>query len=127
MLRKKLAAGNWKMNGLQKNLQEIKILAKAVSVASCDVLICPPATLIRDMKDVSDHLSVGGQDCHVAASGAHTGDISARILADCGATYVITGHSERRQDHSEINETVHKKTKARSPALENFLTILTGE
>ncbi len=99
------------MNGLQENLQEIKTLSDTAKAASCEVLICPPATLVHSMASISNHITVGGQDCHADASGAHTGDISAAMLADCGAQYVILGHSERREDHGEANELVREKTK----------------
>lgn len=105
---RKLAAGNWKMNGIAANLAEVDALADAVSAASCEVLLCPPATLIAQMiarAGLMD-LYVGGQSCHTAASGAHTGDVSALMLADAGATHVIVGHSERRADHAETSEDV---------------------
>lgn len=110
-MRKKLAAGNWKMNGLQENLHEIKTLSEVAATTSCEVLICPPATLIQSMAAISEDIAVGGQDCHTDASGAHTGDISASILVDCGAKYVILGHSERREDHGEANDLIREKTK----------------
>lgn len=105
---RKLAAGNWKMNGLETNLTEVDALADYVAVASCEVLLCPPATLIAAMAaraGLSD-MYVGAQTCHPAASGAHTGDVSATMLADAGATHVIVGHSERRADHGETSEDV---------------------
>ena len=111
-MRNKLAAGNWKMNGLQENIQEIKALSDISKSSTCDVLICPPATLIQSMSSISNDITLGAQDCHADASGAHTGDISAVMLADCGARYVILGHSERREDHNETNELVRAKTKA---------------
>lgn len=105
---RKIAAGNWKMNGLAENLAEVDALADAVAAASCDVLLCPPATLIAAMAARAGlmDLYIGGQTCHPAASGAHTGDISATMLADAGATHVIVGHSERRADHGETSEDV---------------------
>lgn len=105
---RKLAAGNWKMNGVAANLAEVDALADAVAAASCDVLLCPPATLIAPMAARAGlmDLYVGGQSCHAAASGAHTGDVSAAMLADAGATHVIVGHSERRADHGESSEDV---------------------
>ncbi len=111
---KKLAAGNWKMNGLREALGEIKALHDACPTPSCDVLICPPATLIRSMSKVCDgiQIDVGGQDCHENTSGAHTGDISAPMLADTGATYVIVGHSERRATYGETDAQIHAKTAA---------------
>lgn len=111
---KKLAAGNWKMNGGAPELAQIRDLLPMVQEASCEVLICPPATLIDRMRAlVADGpIAVGGQDCHAAASGAHTGDVAAGMLADAGATYVIVGHSERRQDHGETDADVKAKAEA---------------
>ncbi len=110
-MRKKLAAGNWKMNGLKASLTEIAALAKACPAPNCDILICPPATLLAGMADACSGtpIKVGGQDCHAAASGAHTGDISASMLADAGASAVILGHSERRADHGETSADVAVK------------------
>ena len=111
---KKLAAGKWKMNGLREALAEVKALHNTCPAPSCDVLICPPATLMRSMAKVCDdmQIEVGGQDCHENTSGAHTGDISAPMLADTGATYVILGHSERRATYSETDRQVRAKTEA---------------
>lgn len=112
--RRKLAAGNWKMNGTAAALSEVSALAEAQGGAACEILLCPPATLIERMARAAEgtNIAVGGQDCHPEESGAHTGDVSARMLKDAGATYVITGHSERRADHGEANETVRHKTEA---------------
>lgn len=107
---RKLAAGNWKMNGLRANLAEIETLAQRHADSPIDILICPPAPLIGACQDTL--LDIGGQDCHPATSGAHTGDISAQMLADVGATYVITGHSERRADHGESDAIVAAKSEA---------------
>lgn len=112
MGRRKLAAGNWKMNGVKAALAEIKALEAAIAAPDCDVLICPPATLISSMADIVQTVRVGAQDCHAQPSGAHTGDISAEILADAGASYVIVGHSERRADHGESDADVAAKAKA---------------
>ncbi|WGI20675.1 triose-phosphate isomerase [Amylibacter sp. IMCC11727] len=111
---KKLAAGNWKMNGLREALAEVKALNDACPTHDCDVLICPPATLMRSMAKVCDdmQIDVGGQDCHENTSGAHTGDISAPMLADTGATYVILGHSERRATYGETDRQIRAKTTA---------------
>jgi triosephosphate isomerase len=108
----KLAAGNWKMNGLAASLGELKALAGAHPAPRCEVLICPPATLIAQAAWAvkGGAVKLGGQDCHVAASGAHTGDISAAMLADAGASHVILGHSERRADHGETDGDVRAKT-----------------
>jgi triosephosphate isomerase (TIM) len=112
-----LIAGNWKMNGLKSSLVEFEaMLAGAPEVAAkADLLVCPPATLIADFAEKaqgSRTLSVGAQDCHAKPSGAHTGDISAEMLADAGARAVIVGHSERRADHGESDELVRQKAQA---------------
>ncbi|WP_322893534.1 MULTISPECIES: triose-phosphate isomerase [unclassified Yoonia] len=106
-MRRKLAAGNWKMNGLRADLTTLENLPANEGV---DVLICLPATLIAAAGDLS--VAIGGQDCHAATHGAHTGDISAQMLTDAGATYVLTGHSERRSDHGETDDDVAAKTRA---------------
>ena len=109
---RKLAAGNWKMNGLPEDLAELQILAAETAGLAVDVLICPPATLIGAMTDVADHIAIGGQDCHAKPSGAHTGDIAAPMLRAAGATHVIVGHSERRTDHGETDSDVAAKAQA---------------
>lgn len=99
-----LIAGNWKMNGTRDALEEVKHLTRALESLprTADILICPPATLIMAMASIAGaHLKIGGQSCHAQISGAHTGDISADMLRDAGAEYVIVGHSERRDDHAE--------------------------
>lgn len=110
-MRTKLAAGNWKMNGTQASLSELSALTDLAKGAS-DVAICPPATLIAPAVAVAGDVGIGGQDCHANVSGAHTGDISADMLKDAGARYVITGHSERREDHGESDADVCSKTQA---------------
>jgi triosephosphate isomerase len=109
-----LVAGNWKMNGLAAAAAEFgKIAAGAGAIAAADLMICPPATLIAGFaKAAGSTLKVGGQDCHAMASGAHTGDISAEMLADAGAAAVIVGHSERRADHGESDADVRAKAQA---------------
>ena len=113
-----LVAGNWKMNGLQASLEEAGLVRDAVSAAdfkaAVDVMICPPATLVPVLAEVAkgSKLAVGGQDCHAAKSGANTGDVSAEMLADAGATAVIVGHSERRADHGETDKIVRAKAEA---------------
>ena len=99
------------MNGFKPDLAEVKALAAAHPAPGCEVLICPPATLLSRMADVLEHspIAVGGQDCTTGRSGAHTGDISAAMLQDAGAEYVILGHSERRSDHAESDELVCAK------------------
>ena len=111
-MRRKLAAGNWKMNGLGADLAELERLAAAPAPSQTGRLICPPATLISRATLVAGDIAIGGQDCHAAQSGAHTGDISAEMLADCGASAVILGHSERREDHGETDATVAAKVTA---------------
>jgi triosephosphate isomerase len=112
-MRRKLAAGNWKMNGTGDSLAEITALATAHPAPACEVLICPPATLLARMVATErGPVMVGGQDCHQNASGAHTGDISAGMLKDAGASHVIVGHSERRADHAEGDALVCAKAGA---------------
>lgn len=111
-MRRKLAAGNWKMNGLKASLAEISALASDLPDAPCEVLICPPATLLAPMAAMAGPVALGGQDCHANAAGAHTGDISATMLADAGASHVIVGHSERRADHGESDADVRAKAEA---------------
>ncbi|MDP2062643.1 MAG: triose-phosphate isomerase [Phaeovulum sp.] len=117
-MRRKLAAGNWKMNGVAADLAEVKALIAAHPEPGCEVLICPPATLIAQMNWAkgAHPLALGGQDCHVKAAGAHTGDISAPMLVDAGASHVIVGHSERRADHGETNSEVRAKALAAQAA-----------
>src|SRR6202166_2267729 len=112
-----LIAGNWKMNGLKSSLAEFEaMLAGASKVAAkADLLVCPPATLMAAFAEKalkSKALAIGGQDCHPKASGAHTGDISAEMRADAGASAVIVGHSERRADHGESDMLVRQKAEA---------------
>ncbi|WP_425408756.1 triose-phosphate isomerase [Hyphococcus sp.] len=114
---KPLIAGNWKMNGLQSAKQEIERLIEKFSGAAPDdrdVLICPPATLIAGFAaNYSDEaIQIGAQDCHPETSGAHTGDVSAEMLADAGAAFIIVGHSERRADHGETSDIVRAKAQA---------------
>ena len=111
-----LIAGNWKMNGLKSALGEFEaMLAGAGALAGkADLLVCPPATLIAGFADKArgSKLAVGAQDCHPKASGAHTGDLSAEMLADAGASAIIVGHSERRADHGETDALVRQKAEA---------------
>jgi triosephosphate isomerase (TIM) len=111
-----LVAGNWKMNGTTGSLGEVERLVDmlAGSQAACDVMICPPATLIAPMARAiaSSRVRLGGQDCHSQPKGAHTGDISAEMLHDAGCSAVIVGHSERRADHGESDATVRAKAAA---------------
>jgi triosephosphate isomerase len=117
-----LIAGNWKMNGLRRaGTAELAKMARAVKTdkaVRCEVLVCPPAVLIPVLRDKLKDLGpgkrilLGGQDCHTAASGAHTGDISAAMLKDAGCSHVIVGHSERRADHGETDTIVRAKAEA---------------
>jgi triosephosphate isomerase len=111
-----LIAGNWKMNGLKSSAAEFEaMLAGAPALAAkADLLVCPPATLIADFADKASgsKVMVGAQDCHPTASGAHTGDLSAEMLADAGARAIIVGHSERRADHGEGDVLVRQKAEA---------------
>jgi triosephosphate isomerase (TIM) len=112
-----LIAGNWKMNGLKASMAEFEaMLAGASGVAAkADLLVCPPATLIAAFAEKArgpKTLAVGAQDCHVKALGANTGDLSAEMLADAGASAIIVGHSERRADHGETDVLVRQKAEA---------------
>lgn len=114
---KPLVAGNWKMNGTRASLDQLKAMGEGVKGAlseKVDALICPPATLLYVATALCDDspLLIGAQDCHQNASGAHTGDISAEMVADCFGTHVIVGHSERRTDHAETDHLVRAKTEA---------------
>lgn len=113
-MRRKLAAGNWKMNGSQMALAEIDALTASHPSPNCDILICPPATHLAPMNErvAGGAINIGGQDCHANKTGAHTGDISAAMLKDVGASYVILGHSERRTDHGETSTDVAAKVSA---------------
>jgi triosephosphate isomerase len=111
-----LVAGNWKMNGLTASVAELgKILTGAAGLAGkAELMVCPPATLVARFAEAArgSPVLIGGQDCHAAASGAHTGDIAAEMLADAGARAVIVGHSERRTDHHETDAEVRAKALA---------------
>ena len=112
---KMLVAGNWKMNGTTAELGELAAIAgNAASGDSIDMALCVPATLVHRAAGSADAtaLAIGGQDCHANTSGAHTGDISAAMLVDAGASCVILGHSERRADHGETSAMVAAKTVA---------------
>ena len=110
-----LIAGNWKMNGLLADAGRIAApLAAPAAELPCDLLVCPPATLLATVARLlaGSAVAVGAQDCHPAAPGAHTGDLSAAMLRDAGAAWVIVGHSERRTDHGETDALVRSKTTA---------------
>lgn len=110
-----LIAGNWKMNGLAPQLGEIEAIAASAKAKPplADILICPPATLIaRAAQTAAGRIAIGGEDCHTEIAGAFTGDVSAEMLKDAGASAVIVGHSERRQHHGETDAIVAAKAKA---------------
>ena len=114
---KPLVAGNWKMNGLNASASELAALIDGFDgglQANVDAMICPPATLVASFAEQKSlaPVAIGGQDCHANASGAHTGDISAEMLSDAGASAVIVGHSERRADHGETDSVVREKALA---------------
>lgn len=112
-----LVAGNWKMNGTRESLDQIKAISAGVTgplAEKVEALICPPATLlyVATALCTDSPLMIGSQDCHQNKSGAHTGDISAEMIADCFGTHVIVGHSERRVDHAETDHLVRIKAEA---------------
>jgi triosephosphate isomerase len=125
-----LVAGNWKMNGLTASLAEARLVQDRLGgpdfAPGADVMICPPATLVAALaaQAAGSRLLVGAQDCHREPHGAHTGDISAEMLKDAGATAVILGHSERRADHGELSADVKLKVlAARRSGLQAFVCI----
>ena len=117
--RRKLIAGNWKMNGLAADglalASEIAArAAEAGAAVACDIAVAPPATLLREVASglAGGPVSAGGQDCHADAAGAHTGDVSAAMIKDAGASFTIVGHSERRGNHHEDDDLVRAKAEA---------------
>ncbi len=123
-MRRKLVAGNWKMNGTSAELDEIGKFRDAAESSGCDVVVCPPFTLLHRMslQTRETAIATGGQNCHHLEAGAQTGEISARMLADAGATYCIVGHSERRHGLGETNDLVRRKAEASVSA--GLVTIL---
>jgi triosephosphate isomerase (TIM) len=110
-----LVAGNWKMNGLSASISQLKaMVAVAGTLPKVELMVCPPATLVASFAAAArgTPVLIGGQDCHALASGAYTGDISAEMLKDAGASAVIVGHSERRQYHHETDAEVRAKAEA---------------
>lgn len=109
--------GNWKMNGTRAMLAEARAIDRAAArFPSVDVALAPPFTLIAAMSEAVETIGVGGQDCHAKPSGAFTGDVSAPILADAGASFTIVGHSERRAMHGETDADVRAKAEAAQAA-----------
>lgn len=126
-----LVAGNWKMNGTRDSLNEIKAMADGVKgplSEKVEALICPPVTLLYVSTALCDDspLLIGAQDCHEKVSGAHTGDVSAEMIADCFGTHVIVGHSERRTDHGDTDQLVRAKAEA-AHAAELVAIVCIGE
>ncbi|MEE9208938.1 MAG: triose-phosphate isomerase, partial [Kiloniellales bacterium] len=117
-MRRKLIAGNWKMNGLRETgvalARDLAERMRAAGPLGYDLLVCPPAPLLFPVGEAirGSAIALGGQDCHGARAGAHTGDVSAEMLKDAGCDYVIVGHSERRADHGESDATVRAKAAA---------------
>jgi triosephosphate isomerase len=112
-----LVAGNWKMNGLRASTKVLEDVAAGYTPGlrgKVELLVCPPATLIQHFARTAlgSQVAIGGQDCHARESGAFTGDLSAEMLADAGAAYVIVGHSERRQHHGEKDAEICAKAAA---------------
>ena len=115
MTRRPLVAGNWKMNGLKRSVDDLeKIVAGAQRLPKVELIVCPPSTLLASFAEAArgSPVAIGGQDCHAMASGAYTGDIAAEMLKDAGAAAVIVGHSERRRDHGETDAAVRAKALA---------------
>lgn len=127
-MRKKLIAGNWKMNSLLASgtalAKEVAEMSKKIDNKTCQFLVCPPFTLLTSVKKAlrGSKVCLGAQDAHFNIKGAHTGDISPQMLTDVGCKYVILGHSERRADHYETNELVNKK--ASLAQAEGLITII---
>lgn len=116
-MRKRLIAGNWKMNGRQADIAVILDIGQGLSTSmegKVETVICPPATLLATCRDALEGftLALGAQDCHAAEKGAYTGDLSAAMLCEAGASYIILGHSERRAVYHESDELVRRKSEA---------------
>ncbi|CEF55950.1 triose-phosphate isomerase [Acetobacter ghanensis] len=116
---RQIIVGNWKMNGTSRDAQAlVQALVGGLPAAAPDVVVCPPFTQLALVQPTlaSSPIALGAQDCHKDVSGAHTGDISPAMLTDLGVSYVILGHSERRQEHGELDETVREKAVAATKA-----------
>lgn len=113
MVNRPFIVGNWKMNGTRAMLAEARAIDRgAARHPGVRVAVAPPFTLIQSLAENAEAMAIGGQDCHAAASGAFTGDVSAAMLADAGATYTILGHSERRAMHAETDAQVRARAEA---------------
>lgn len=113
-MRRRIVIGNWKMHGFRESLDELDALNRRLSAGEpplCEVMLCPPATLIAAFADraAGGPVRIGAQDCHAEPNGAFTGEVSAEMLADAGAVAIIVGHSERRRLRAETNEIVRAK------------------
>ena len=110
-MRRKLAAGNWKMHGSVSALAELTTLAAQIDPRGCETVICPPATLLFPACNIAKptEIAIGAQYCHPQSQGPFTGDISARMIVETGASYVLAGHSERRESHAETDSAVHNQ------------------
>ena len=125
MGRRKLVVGNWKMNGMRAQLDEVEAIGRAAADhPAVDVGLCVPATLIMAASERKGAAFIGGQDCHMNASGAHTGCLSAAMLAEAGAEWIIVGHSERREAQGETDADVAAKAvAARAAGLKVILCV----
>lgn len=113
MAQRPYIVGNWKMNGTRAMLSEARAIDRAAQRnMKVEVALAPPYTLIHAVHREVEQIGVGAQDCHPGEDGPHTGDVSATMLADAGAKFVILGHSERRQDHGESNELIRQKAES---------------
>jgi triosephosphate isomerase len=113
MAQRPYIVGNWKMHGTRAMLSEARAIDRAAErLLKAEVAIAPPFTLIHATRKEAGLIGVGAQDCHAAEGGAHTGDISAAMIKDAGAGFVIVGHSERRADHGESDAEVRAKAEA---------------
>ncbi|MGO2957544.1 MAG: triose-phosphate isomerase [Acetobacter sp.] len=116
---RQIIVGNWKMNGTTRDSQAlVQALLGKVTADGPEVVICPPFTQLALLASTVEPspIGLGAQDCHKEVSGAHTGDISPAMLTDLGVSHVILGHSERRQEHGELDETVREKAVAAAKA-----------
>ena len=122
--RKKIVAGNWKMNGTISSLEQISILNTLIKNDTCEVIVCPPTTLITEAIKTAKGgpIKIGSQNCHEKGSGAYTGEVSPTMLFDLGVEFVILGHSERRLNNYETSEVVQKRAKAAHQT--NLITII---
>lgn len=112
MTREKLAIGNWKMNGALAMVDQLHLIGEAAKTITARTVICPPSLYVSPFAMAHEAVAIGAQDCHMAKSGAHTGDVSAAMIAELGGSFVIVGHSERRADHGESDAQVAAKAQA---------------